>query len=392
MKILLVNDFKAKNRGAELYNYNLKKLLEKEGHNVRLFGAEENFRDNVKAYFYSWYNIKEKKRISQVLDDFKPEIVQCHNLFGYLSPSILLEIKKRKIPIVMKIGDVRLFCPKLDLTFDNMRTCEYGYSMECITTGCLFSRKGLKKKIHSFVYFNRLVLNWHLIRKYVDAFVVPSYFIGSYLKNFVNKPVHVIRNPLFWTWSSQVDSKSTKPKKILLVGNLSYFKGVQYIIQAFGSLKDDYPDINLEIVGDGADKESLIGLAKSNNTYNKTSFAGNLPHKEVKEKFNEAYVFVLPSVMAENSPLTILEAMSQGTPVITTNLGGQRELVQDGRTGFLANPKDSNDLAEKVEAILHDKKLHKKMSRNCITYAERFSPEEHVKEIDTLFESVLHKK
>ncbi len=390
MKILLVNDFENKSRGAEIYNYNLKELLRKRGHEVKIFTGDDHEEDSLRTYFSSWYNLRKKKEISNILDDFKPDVVQCHNLFGYVSPSILYEIKKRNTSLIMKIGDMRLLCPRNDLMLKNKEVCKYGYSTKCITSGCFLSRPRLKKKLHSIMYLGKIALHRLLIRKYVDAFIAPSEFSGSFLKeNAGFEPMIIIRNPIFWERSVSKNFKSGKKKKILFVGNLTKRKGIENVIQAFDILRSNFNNVKLEIIGEGEEKESLIRFVNSKGLTNHITFRYNTPHEKLKQKYRDTDVFVLPSTIAENSPLTIMEAMSQGTPVITTNIGGQKELVRDGYNGFLVEPGNSEDLAEKIKIILQDEELRRKMSKNCLKEARKFSPEEHIKKIEYLFQLMI---
>ena len=118
-------------------------------------------------------------------------------------------------------------------------------------------------------------------------------------------------------------------------------------------------------------------------------FTGRISNHKLKKEYAKARVYVLPSLVNENSPLTIQEAISQGTPVITTDIGGQKELVRDGYNGFLVEPGNSEDLAEKIKIILQDEELRRKMSKNCLKEARKFSPEEHIKKIEYLFQLMI---
>ena len=216
--------------------------------------------------------------------------------------------------------------------------------------------------------------------------------LGKDTFNFYSKYGSCIIIPNAINTSHYAFKNKSRKKKILFVGRLSQEKGLDKLLKAISMIKSSCPKIFLEILGKGKEKEKLKELKKGMDIEDIINWSDYIEHKELKKKYQGADLFVLPSTAPENSPLSILESMSQGTPVITTNLGGQKELVKHGKTGFLVRPRDSKDLAQKIKIILEDKKLQRKMSKNCLKEARKFSPEEHVKKIEELFSSLIDRK
>ena len=139
MKILEINKFNYLRRGAEKHYLDVVSLLKAGGHEVAVFSMDNPRNDFSpwKKYFVnyagfevqdSWltklkgllriYSFEAKRKIGKLLDDFQPDIVHIHNIYHHISPSILGEIKKRKIPIVMTIHDYNLICPNYSLVSD----------------------------------------------------------------------------------------------------------------------------------------------------------------------------------------------------------------------------------------------------------------------------------
>lgn len=145
---------------------------------------------------------------------------------------------------------------------------------------------------------------------------------------------------------------------VLFVGRLTSQKGVKYLIKAA-------PEINGEIfiIGDGPEKEKLQNLAKKIKAKN-IHFLGyfgadNL--RELKEFYYHAEVVVVPSIWQEPLGLVVLEAMACQTPVIATKRGALGKLIKNGSNGYLVRAKSSKDIAKKVNKILANPMLGRKM-------------------------------
>lgn len=178
-------------------------------------------------------------------------------------------------------------------------------------------------------------------------------------------------------------------KVIGFIGRLEKQKGVEYLIDAMKILHEQDSLIYALIIGDGKEKEKLEKYARSINS--------NIIFLGWK---NDAYqylkyfdLFVLPSLW-EGMPNVILEAMKHEVLVIATNIGGNIEIIEDGKTGFLLEPKDSNNLAKKIIEIFSlsdkDKELIIREARNNVL--NNFSIERMVKEFENTYLSLLKKK
>jgi len=151
----------------------------------------------------------------------------------------------------------------------------------------------------------------------------------------------------------------------LFVGQLTRRKGVDYLLKALAPV-----NIKCVIVGDGHERKSLMLLAKNFGISNKVSFTGAVPLKDLRELYAGASFFVFPSV-AEGMPLTILEAMSSGLPVIATNIPGTDEVVRENYNGFLVQPRDVKALRSRIQVLTEDCKFCKKMGDNARRFVVR---------------------
>lgn len=107
--------------------------------------------------------------------------------------------------------------------------------------------------------------------------------------------------------------------------------------------------------------------------------------------YASADVFVLPSIMAtECYPLTILESMACGTPIVASEIGGIPDSVENYKNGFLCKPNDENDLAQKIIQLLTDKKIQENMTSYCLSKISDYSWEKIAEQTESLYEEVLH--
>lgn len=148
-------------------------------------------------------------------------------------------------------------------------------------------------------------------------------------------------------------------KVVLFTGRLTKHKGVEFLVKASKDIQGE-----VLILGDGPERERLEKLIKSLKLKN-CRILGYMSPKEqfnFKQFYARADVFVAPSTWKEPLGLVILEAMAAKTPVISTRAGGVTSLIKDGYNGFLVHARNSKEIAEKVNILLADDGLRKKMA------------------------------
>ena len=150
-------------------------------------------------------------------------------------------------------------------------------------------------------------------------------------------------------------------KIILFVGRLDEKKGVNYLIDAMRHVQE----AKLVIIGDGPEKQNLMNQAAGLNI----EFLGAIPHHELPKYFNNADIFVNPS-LSEGFGLVCAEALSCGTPVIATDLPAIRDIVQDGVNGLIFEQKNSKMLAEKIIYLLNNPDKMQEMGKNGRKFVE----------------------
>lgn len=375
MKILMVNKFLYPRGGSESYMLYLGQHLEKMGHKVEYFGMydESNTVGNSKGlytqnmdfhskglsrFLYPFkivYSFEAKKKIMQVIDEFKPDIVHMNNINFQLTPSIIYGIKKKGVPIVQTVHDYQMICPNhLLYNFDKNTPCEKcvkGSRMNCIKNKCIHGSvvKSIIGVIEAVFY------SWLKTYKKVDLFVCPSNFLENKLlsaKAYYKGKTKTIHN--FIDKEKFENKNYPEDSYIVYVGRLSKEKGIENIARVAKLL----PEYNFVIAGSGPDEGILKGIPN-------VKLAGFLTGDELTKLMGGAKVLLLPSVCYENCPLSILEAHCLGVAVVTMNSGGMAELVKDGVTGTLVKEPTPEGIASALKETLKNDDYYNELKNNC---------------------------
>ena len=180
---------------------------------------------------------------------------------------------------------------------------------------------------------------------------------------------------------------------ILSVGQLKEKKGFPYLIKACRLLKNQGYGFRCEIIGEGSRRGELETLIAELKLQDMVMLRGILPNTEVMTRYTQATLFVLPCVIARDGdrdgiPNVLLEAMTNCVPVVSTNLSGIPEVVQDGVTGLLIDPGDEEAMAEAIARLLNDAQLRERLGRKgCQWVEERFNIRTNIGRLIELLES-----
>jgi len=166
------------------------------------------------------------------------------------------------------------------------------------------------------------------------------------------------------------------PPEILSVAALREKKGHHVLIRAAAALRDRGIDFRLTIVGEGPERMRLEGLVRELGLDGCVCLPGAEPPDRVRERLPAADVFALACTTAANGdldgiPISLMEAMAMGVPVVSTRLSGVPELIEDGEEGRLAAPDDPAGLADAIGAILADPLRAEAMADRARSKVER---------------------
>lgn len=178
-------------------------------------------------------------------------------------------------------------------------------------------------------------------------------------------------------------SRKLRTKKLIVatLSSLSKFKGVRFFMKSHEFLKQ--PDkVEYRIYGEGSEKEGLRHLETTN--VRLMGFTADVT--DVLR--NEVSLIVIPSLIPEACPMSLLEALSFGIPVIGTNKGGLAELIRDGEVGFQVPPGNPASIAEKIDYFMDNPDVYEQFSANALEYAKRFNLEKYKETVKELFQNL----
>jgi glycosyltransferase involved in cell wall biosynthesis len=171
-------------------------------------------------------------------------------------------------------------------------------------------------------------------------------------------------------------------------GRLVLIKGISYLLRAVDALRRTIPDVRLEIAGDGPLRASLEAEAASLGLSSHVKFLGW--QEDLLPILERWAVYVQPSLI-DATPITTLEAMSVGLPVVASAVGGLPEVVVDGETGWLVPPRDPGALADRLMSLIQNPQQARAMGvRGRERVRQVFSVERMVAEVQQLYDELLN--
>lgn len=178
-----------------------------------------------------------------------------------------------------------------------------------------------------------------------------------------------------------------REKNILFAATLYKEKGYLDLIEAFGKIAAGIPGWKLLLAGNGSQDEG-IALAEKYNVADRVKFLGWVKGNDKDNVFRTSSLFCLPSY-AEGFPMAVLDAWAYGLPVVTTPVGGIPDIVVDGENGLLFNPGDVDALAEKLELLIKNAELRKRLSEEAKKLADTtFNAATIAKQLAVIYESI----
>jgi len=179
------------------------------------------------------------------------------------------------------------------------------------------------------------------------------------------KVIHATINPKKF---ERKIKKENNQIKILTVARLVEQKGIEYLIKSMKIVTEKYPDIVLNIGGDGPLRNELKNLVDINNLQENINFLGPITDESYVKELETSTIVALPCTVAKDNnrdvcPLTLQEAMSMEVPVVSTDIASIPELIDNGKSGILVPEKDEKTLAEAIIKLIENPDLGQKMGK-----------------------------
>lgn len=392
MRIILANKFYYRRGGDCIYTINFEHLLKQNGHEVAIFAMHypENIETPWSIYFPSeikfrpglemieairrpFGTLEVKNKFNMLLNEFKPNVIHLNNIHSQLSPIIAEIAHKKGLKVVWTLHDYKLLCPRYDCLRNGKEICEacFNDKHNVLRNKCMKN-----SKLASYLsYLEANKWNREKIESFTDMYVCPSQFMADKMKQggFDEKKIIVINNFI----DSNTCKRNSYNKKdyYCYIGRLSEEKGVATLIKAAKSL----PYL-LKVIGDGPKRKEL----ESNLAIKNIEFVGNKDWDEIKILVGYARFTVVPSEWYENNPLSIIESLCLGTPILGSEIGGIPELIKKNVNGMTFESRNVNDLSNKIKMMWKTPFDYQRIAK---TAQEKYNTKKYYEEIINVYKS-----
>ena len=388
MRILQVHNFYRIPGGECSVVHAEQRLLTEHGNTVDQFfcnsGSIDNsrLRDKFGLFLGITYNKRIFKEITAIVEATRPDIAHVHNVFPMMSPSVYDALKRSGVPVVQTLHNYRFLCPNGQFFVDD-KVCEdcqkKGY-MSAVRKQCV---RG--SRIMSAMYALAISRSWKsgIFPNAIDRFIALNKFVANKMVSggVPRQKIAICGNYIESTATSVADKRGY----ILYLGRLSREKGVETLIRSI-SLIDG---VVLKVAGSGPDEKRLIDKAFEL-CGARVEFLGHINGTEKQRVISEALCTVVPSEWYENFPLSIVESMSLGTPVIASNIGGLPDMINHGINGMLFDAGNHIDLANCIRLLHENSEIASKMADESINAAiSKFGPEEHYHQLMAIYHDAV---
>jgi glycosyltransferase involved in cell wall biosynthesis len=353
VKILLVYNSYQEPGGEDVVFRKEGGLLREAGHEV-----SEYRRDNGEIKDYSivrrlsligrpvWAS-DSYRDFNALLRQNRPEIVHVHNTFPLISPSIFWACRRENVPVVHTLHNYRLLCPQANF-FRAGKPCEdciTGNYWQGVVHGCYRNSRAETAPVALMLTVHHANKTW---TRMVDHYITPSSFARDQFAKagFPASQITVKSNFV----DPDPGQGTGDGSYALFIGRVSPEKGADTLLKAWRQLPKTH---QLRVVGDGPSRQPLESEAARDGLSN-VKFMGRLPHDQGIEVIKSARFVIFPSELYETFGLGIAEAFACGVPALASRLGAMQEIVEEGRTGFLFQPGDCDDLARTVTRAWKD--------------------------------------
>ncbi len=395
MKIVVVNNKFYRRGGPETYMIKFMDMIRENGHTAIpfAFADEKNLPSDYAEYFpkrprdkkgiagvvsgalTAFDNKEADKCLRRLIREEKPDLIFIIVQINGLSPGLIKVAKEEGVPVIHRFSDFFMACPKYSF-FRDGNVCE-----ECMHRRYRHAVKHKCSKNSRLVSLLRVMtMRYHNRKKYydmVDRFMTPSTHTKSLMvRDGCLTADRITHNPTY------IDCTAITPRYdndgyVLCLGRFSPEKGFEYVVDAFRRLKDI--PVKVWVTGDKENATpELLRMIEEGGLQDKVHFTGFITGKTLDDAISGAMCVACPAIWYENMPNVLLESFSHGKPVIASRIGSMAEVVQDGKTGLLFEPKNVEQIAACIRKLHENPSLTEELGKNARKTCEtEYSPEKH---------------
>ena len=409
MHILYCNKYDYPFSGTESYLFDLIRRMEEHGHETALFTMDHaspaaftgrsyriplvNFKDPNASFFkkarmaaHALYSTSARRAMRKCIADFTPDLAHVRGIYHHLSPSILWELKRRSVPVLYHLNDFKILCPTYNCVAKGKpcNACHDGAFHNVVTKGCYNGPRASAIVLAAEAYLHKWLRTYE---RCVDLFLAPSEFVR---RKLIASGLPADRIEVLAHHQALPDDRQLMNDEgyLLYFGRLSAEKGVDDLLRAMVRV----PHIPVIIAGDGPERARLELLARELNL-NRVLFAGTVLGEKLSKLIAGCSFSLFPSHAYETLGKSILESYAYGRPVIASDLGSRRELVDHGVTGLLYAPGDRDQLAHSIGFLFDRHDLIEKMGAAARARVKsEHDPQHHLEKLHEIYARLTFKQ
>jgi glycosyltransferase involved in cell wall biosynthesis len=328
------------------------------------------------------YSAPGYRRVRVAIRTTRPDLVHVHNFFPLLSPAVFSACADENVPNVWTLHNFRVACVNGLLLRDGhpCEDCIGRMPWSAVRNRCYRGSLPGSMAVAAMIGYHQLAGTWH---KKVTCFIALTDFARNLYIRMGLPADKIVVKPNFIHDPEMATVKPEHRKGFACVGRLSHEKGIQVLLGAWEGC-----DIPLKIVGDGP----LMAVAREAAERNPAiAILGLQPKHRVYEVISSVKALIMPSIWYENLPVTFVEAMAIGTPVIASRTGAMATLVEAEGNGLHFETGNAQDLRRVLQDAITDPHRLTSfgiMARN--TYENTFFfPESNLKKLTSIYREAL---
>lgn len=381
MKILIINNFNSENRvgGVEHYLHELIQYAEKNNSNYifKWFGKDKIETNWVEKFYHKTIT----QEIIREIQSFQPDIIHCFSIGAPVTPHFMEFAKSKGIPIIYSFRDYYYICPKNYMLNDKNEVIhQHENAFECI-----LHHQPKRNILFDTLLFLKQSHHKSIIKKYIDYFLTPSENLTQFISNHFQKEGKTLPNPIL---IEQNHHSNIEGNYILFVGRLVPEKGVLTLLKTFQNISKQFPNGQLWIVGEGSQLEELQNFAENNELKN-VLFLGNKSREELQGIYANSKFLVVPSEYLEAYGNVILESFACGKTVITSDLVGIKNEIEQNNVGLTYSYQNPKELEEKIIELLSNSNLKTELENNISNYLLTKTFSKHFEDLITVYQNLL---
>lgn len=378
MKVLVIHTFYKKKGGEDSVVDNEIALLRAEGVTVSLL-TFNNSGNTLLKLLQLPFNYGSYLKAIKHIRSFNPDVIHVHNLHFSGSAAVVYAIRNCKVPAVMTLHNYRMLCPSGSLYYKNelfLDSLPAGFPWTAVKKGVYQNSCLITFWVSLSMYLHEKLKIWRTVDKFIMLGThAKELFERSRLSSFADR---MVVKPNF-CYAPPFSGLRKIQTFYLYVGRLTEEKGIRVLLDAFAD-----NCLPLRIVGTGPLEDLVLNYCCR---HTNITFQGQRTRNEISELLNDTIALIFPSLWYETFGMAVIEAFSQGVPVIASDLGNMKNMVINEFNGLTFKVGNHSDLSKKVSCYYNLSVSEKeRYSRNAInTYLRHYTPEDNVIQLRNIY-------